>query len=179
MTGPIALTVILVVSPIGLLVGQAILSRLLRATGADVAPQLVALGTILIGNGVVGFLAWGFCLGTSCSGRLEMLCGLIYTLLVYNALCFCYLNVLNASETSLHVHIIMTVLLEGNVRPENLAAKYGAKEMIASRIDRMIALGQISERDGRFVLDKGALLVTIGKGINVLRRTLRLPLSPP
>jgi hypothetical protein len=126
----------------------------------------------------VAWLSWVIAFEKSSSGELGVFCGICYVLLTYNALAFCYLNFLNASETSLHVHILMTLLLEGSIPFDDLTKRYGAREMIGARIERMIAFGQIKEVDGFFVLTGRAHLVTVGKLINQWRRVLRLPLSP-
>src|SRR5206468_4583528 len=111
----------------------------------SLAPQLVALSTVLIGNVVLVWLAWDLALKDLCCGLVEQVSGVFYVLLAYNALAFCYFAVLNASETSLHVHILMTILAEGSIQPQELATRYDAKHMINARIERMIALGQIKE----------------------------------
>jgi hypothetical protein len=77
----------------------------------------------------------------------------------------------------LHVNILMRLLVGGEMRPEELARIYGVKDMISARIDRMIALGQLEEKGGRYFLCNKSLIV-VGRTINIWRRILGLPLSP-
>lgn len=147
---------------------HAILTRVLRPV--RLAPQVIGLGSLLAANAALAGAGIGF-------GWAQGPWGLIYVLLVYNSAALCYLLVLNVSETSLHVHIIMELLLAGKLAAAELSKRYNAKHMIDARIDRMIALGQLTERNGRYVL-RSRSLVVVGGIINMLRRLLSLPLSP-
>lgn len=179
MSGYLWLGILLIVSPFGICMAQAIVSRGLRGIGfQSIPPQFVALITIAIGNVPVLWLAWEWAPRDLSAAALDLVCGACYILLTYNALAFCYFNVLNASETSLHVHILMTLLIEGSIPSKELTERYNAHHMISARIERMIAFGQLRELDGRFVLSGQAHLVTIGRLINLWRKILGLPLSP-
>jgi hypothetical protein len=173
-----AMAAIVIGAPVGLFVLHAALSRIVRFCGyGSVAPQIVAVGAAGIGNIPVAYLAWTVVLKNIAGGPMEVLCGYTYVLLTYNACCYGYFNILNLSETSLHVNILMRLLVGGGTRPEELARIYGVDEMISSRIDRMIALGQLKEKDGRYILGNRTL-VLVGGVINAWRRLLGLPLSP-
>ena len=179
MTGYLALGGILVGAPVGLFLLHAIVSRGLRYLGKSaVPPQVVMLCTALAGNVPVLYLAWEAVLKNLAGDPLEILCGLAYVLLTYNCCCYLYFTILNLSETSLHVNILMRLLVGGGTRQEELASMYGVKDMISARIDRMIALGQLREKDGFYIPGNRTLLV-IGRVVNVWRRILRMPLSPP
>jgi hypothetical protein len=179
MTGNLALAGILVCAPVGLFVVNAIVSRALRYCGkASVPPQFVSLCTALAGNLPVLYFAWGAALKNLAGHPLDLFCGLAYVVLTYNCCCYLYFCILNLSETSLHVNILMRLLISGGTRQEELAGIYGVKDMIGARIDRMIALGQLKEQDGRYVTGNRTL-VLIGRVVNIWRRILSLPLSPP
>jgi len=98
-------------------------------------------------------------------------------LIAYNGFGFCYFHVLNASETSLSVHIIMELLVEGKFTSGELTRRYSATQMIATRIERMITLGQLREKDGYFVSSNSTLVIA-GKLMNLCRTTLGMPLIP-
>jgi hypothetical protein len=125
----------------------------------------------------VVWVSWSMAFRYISESRLDVYCGIIYVLLTYGGFSFCYFNVLNASETSLHVHIMTELLIEGSISVEDLSRNYGAEDMIDTRIERMIALGQLSESGGYFVVNRRTLVV-VGRVINNWRRILRLPLSP-
>jgi hypothetical protein len=178
MNGFRALGAVSVSAPVGICVAHAVLSRVIRYWGRrSFPPQFVALGAAAIVLIAVTWVSWSTALRYVCESRLDVFCGITYVLLTYGGFSWCYFNVLNASETSLHVHIMTSLLIEGGVSAKELSRKYSAKDMIESRIERMIALGQLMERDGCFVL-RSRTLVVVGRVINGWRKILRLRLSP-
>jgi hypothetical protein len=178
MTGYLGLGGILLAAPFGLCIAHAIVSRVVRYCGdKSVPPQTVALGTIVAGNIPVAWIAWEAFLKTLSGNLPEVLSGFTYVLATYNACSFCYLNALNMSETSLHVNILMRLLIEDGMPLDELSRIYGVKDMINARIDRMIVMGQLEEKDQRYFTGNRTL-VLIGRVINVWRRILSLPLSP-
>jgi hypothetical protein len=180
MTNPYErLLVLLIASPLGICTLHAIISRIIfRIRPNWGAPQIIALGTIFVGNLPILWLAWDLTLKRVCVGAIDSACGVVYVLLTYNALGFWYFNILNLSETSLHVHILMELLIEGTIPSKQLATRYSAKEMVNTRIERMIALGQLAEQGERYVLSGNDVLLTVGKMIHTWRRILGLPLQP-
>src|SRR6516225_8865904 len=107
MTGYFALVGILIAAPVGLFLAHAIVSRLVRLCGyRSVPPQTIALGTIAAGNIPLAWLAWEVHIKNLGGDPVERVCGFAYALLTYNACCFCYLNLLNMTEISLHVNIL-------------------------------------------------------------------------
>jgi hypothetical protein len=178
MTDYLALGVILVCAPVGLLLLHAVVSRGLRRFGnTSVPPQFVVLCTAVAGNIPVLYVAWEAVLKNYLGQPLDVLCGLMYVVLTYNCCCYLYFGILNLSETSLHVNILIRLLIEDGMAEQELSRLYGVKEMISARIERMIALGQLKEKDDRYFLGNGTL-VLIGRLINIWRRILSLPLSP-
>jgi len=132
---------------------------------------------VAIGNGPIIWASWVGALRGLDGSPWELACGIAYVVLTYNMLGFCYLSVLNASETSLHVHILMMLWREVRIASAQLTQKYSAQEMISVRVDRMISLGQLKKDGEHFVLASRALVLT-GQVLNGWRRILGLPLSP-
>ena len=178
MTGYPALAMILIGAPVGVCIVHAIASRTIRYFGyGSVPPQSFALFTSILGNVPVLYLAWEAVPNGLLGNPLEIICGLAYVLVTYNTSCFLYFNLVNLTETSLHVNILMRLLVGGGTRPEELSRIYGVKDMISARIDRMIALGQLREKDERYFLCNSTLVI-IGRAVNTWRKILGLPLSP-
>jgi hypothetical protein len=174
----LALAAIVVCAPIGLFLAHAAASRIARWFGhSAIAPQTVAALTVMVGNIPVAYVTWAAVLKHLEAGVIEVLCGLAYVLLTYNACAFCYLNALNVTETSLHVNILMRIFASGGMALDELTRIYGVRDMISARVHRMIALGQLTEKDGRYFLNNKSL-VLVGRVINVWRVILGLPLSP-
>jgi hypothetical protein len=168
----------LLAAPLGMCVIHAIVSRVARATGyGSLAPQVVVFTAVMLGNVPAVWLAWEFARKAGSGNAFDIVCAIAYVLLTYNGFGFCYFHFFNATETSLHVHIMMEILAAGSIPSEKLTRRYSAKEMIGVRIERMIALGQLQERDGYFVLNDRTLLL-VGKIFDAWRRVLRMSLSP-
>ncbi len=171
------LLLLLLASPLAVCLIQAFLTRLIRLFGLSLAPQLVVLGTVLFGNLPMVWLAWKLALIQLAGNWPGVACGVVFVLLTYNALGFCYFNLLNLSETSLHVHILTDLLLSGSIPARELAARYGVEGMIETRIERMIQLGQLRAQGASFVVHNRGLL-RVGRVIHILRKLLKLPLTP-
>jgi hypothetical protein len=177
MSGLFWLALIVVSAPFCICLAHAAVSRAVRAFGVSVAPQLIVLSVVLIGNIPVAWAAWEWVLRDLARSPGEVICGLCYVLITYNGFGFCYFHVLNASETSLSVHIIMELLVEGEFAPDELERRYSATHMIATRIERMITLGQLKDKDGYFVSSNHTLVIA-GKLMNMWRTALGLPVTP-
>ena len=172
----LALLLLSLSSPLAICLAHAILTRVIRLLGRLIAPQLVVLGTVLLGNIPVLWLGWILVLRDLRGDFWSMACGIVYLILTYNALGFCYFCLLNLSETSLHVHILMDVLLSGPIPAADLASRYGVGDMLNARVERMIALGQLRSQNELFVVNSRGLLLA-GRVIHNWRRLLGLPLS--
>jgi hypothetical protein len=168
---------VLLASPLAVCLIQAALTRLIRLLGVFLAPQVMVLGTVLLGNLPMVWLAWRLAFTPLAGDWPAIACGVVFVLLIYNALGFCYFNLLNLSETSLHVHILTDLLLSGSMPARELAARYGVDDMMETRIERMIQLGQLRAQGGSFIVNNRGLL-RVGRVIHMWRKLLRLPLIP-
>lgn len=161
-----------VLAPLGGLIATALIHAILtRLFRLSVGAQAAALGAIAVVNIGIAVVA------LSRGMWEENPWGLAYVLLVYNALALCYFLTSNTSETSLHIHIIMEILLAGELSREELASHYSAKHMIEARIERMISVGQLCTHGDRYILaGRGVLMV--GRLFDGWRRILAMPTSP-
>ncbi len=171
------LLLLLLASPLAVCLIQAALTRIIRLLGFSLAPQLMVLGIVLLGNVPLVWLAWKLAFTSLAGNWPAMACGVVLVLLTYNALGFLYFNLLNLSETSLHVHILMDLLLSGSMPAGELAARYGVDNMMETRIERMIQLGQLRAQGAFFVVNNRSLL-HVGRVIHIWRKLLKLPLTP-
>jgi hypothetical protein len=172
------LAAIVIGAPIALVIAHAAASRLARLLGhSTVAPQTVAALTALAGNIPLAWITWMSVLRYLKGGVIETVCGFGYVLLAYNACCFCYLNFLNVTETSLHANILMRLFIGNGLALEELTRIYGVADMTSARIHRMIALGQLREAGGRYYSNNKSLIL-VGRVINLWRTILGLPLTP-
>src|SRR6266496_1717221 len=118
----LTLGAVMITAPVGICLANAVASRCCRFIGSDtVPPQFITLGAAAIGIVPVLWLSWSLALREISSAPLDILCGITYVLLTYGGFSFCYFHVLNASETSLHVHIMMRLLIEGGISGKELS----------------------------------------------------------
>lgn len=94
-------------------------------------------------------------------------------LLIYACSGFCFFNVISANVSSLRVRILreMLALHPAPMDDEVLHARYSAREMLAARLVRLQAGGQVEERAGRYHLCKSGLSL-VGGIFSALRRLL-------
>jgi hypothetical protein len=172
-----ALLLLLLASPLAICIIHSVLTRLFAILGRSVAPQIVVFGTVLLGNIPMLWFAWKLVFREFAGDLAAIGCGVALVACTYNALGFCYFCLLNLSETSLHVHILMDLLLFGPVRADELAMRYGVRDMMNVRVERIIALGQVRNQNGLFIVNSRGLL-TVGRIIHLWRKLLGLPLWP-
>jgi hypothetical protein len=175
----LALALLLAGAPLGIYLCHAAMSRLQTiCLRVHVPLQFMAVGTILAGNLPILWLARVVALNQLCSTPAEMFWGGCYVLLTYNALGFCYLCCVNLSDTSLHVHVLMTILMSGSIPSDELSERYSVRHILDVRIERMIQWGQITEKNGYFVLTGGRVLTAIGRLLQAWRKVLSLDSRP-
>jgi hypothetical protein len=142
------LIAVLLVSPLGLFLFHAAAVRLVRIASNQ---KLVMICILLFNVALFGTL------------RLLPLDGLdaatvLYALLVYNALGYCYFHFFNLSETARRVKIVIGVR-QGKVRKtQDLQQYYDYHSAIAVRLQRLEALGEIRrDADGVYRLRRHVL----------------------
>ncbi len=81
-------------------------------------------------------------------------------LLIYFCIAFCFINLLNIGEASLRVKILynMSLIPEGMPSSEILKT-YSADEIIKLRLERLLANGQVIQKDEFFFLGKNRQLL--------------------
>ena len=81
------------------------------------------------------------------------------------------------AETSLHMHLLLEIAWGDRPSLRDLIFRYSPERMVAERLDRLVAMGQVRIVDGRYVVgDRSAL--RLARMIDVWRRVLGLPTSP-
>lgn len=153
MSREISFLLLLLFSPVLLLALHAALSRLVLALKIRLSSPLVALLSIAAGFGATLALGWALYLRfVETSGGLA--CGVLYVLLVYGCLAYAYLHVYLMGETARRLHILYELKVHGSMTAAEIAARYGAGDMLSARLDRLLAMQQLEEKGGRYVLRK-------------------------
>ena len=168
---------ILALSPVVILGLHCFLHRLSKSMGFHLSGQQGAILSVISANLLLLLVAWSYVLSHWRNDFLQLIASLAYLTLVYYSIGFGYFSFLNLSETSLHVHILLKILAKGKVRLQELKSEYNPETMVKARIERMVQLGQIELKGGRYY-SKNRFLV-VGKSIfTVGRSLLGLPVKP-
>lgn len=93
-------------------------------------------------------------------------------LLTYGGFAYCYVNFVNVAIASLRVRIITE--LDGaddGVAIDELTAKYGVRDIVAVRLERLSGAGQIEERAGRYYC-RPSTIYRLSLALSLLKRIL-------
>ncbi len=103
--------------------------------------------------------------------------GLIFFLLF--DLCVVFFNwfVFAVSDASMHIRILMTIDRLGAARTSQIRERYNKNTIIAYRLPRLIAVGQLRVDEGRLVINSRSVLV-FAAVLRVIRRILGIPIRP-
>ena len=163
---------LLAYSTFGLLVVHIFAVRFFSFLKKPVSRQLVAIGCVLTGNlPLLGILL----LSPRAESWLDSraLTKVFYFLIVYNALGYSYFHLFNMSETARRIRILCEIDEFGALDFTELAGRYGGREMIAVRLERLVAMGQLV-RQGDKYLSKNSWLYYSALVVVEWKRLLRL-----
>lgn len=134
--------------------------RILIKKKINFSPLLVAVKCALFGNIPLILTALFFLIGRR-TEVYEIINTILYILIIYNALGYSYCHTFNMSETARRIRTLYELNLAGRLRYNELPDKYGVKNMLDARLERLINMGQVSKHNGHFML-KSFLLYRIG-----------------
>lgn len=102
----------------------------------------------------------------------------LYGLIVYNALGYCYFHIFNMSETARRIHILYEIKRAGSLEINKIESLYNERDILSSRIGRLYSTGQITGEGGYFKL-RGRTLLVAAKAISLWGSVLGIPLDTP
>ncbi len=108
---------------------------------------------------------------------LNFVAGLIFILLFDICVVFFNWFVFAVSDASMHIRILMTIDQLGAARTSEIRERYNKHTIIAYRLPRLIAVGQLRMDDGRLVINSRSVLV-FAAVLRVIRRILGIPIRP-
>ncbi len=105
---------------------------------------------------------------------------LVFAFLVFNGIAYAYFHFFNMSETARRIRMLLQIRRAGpaGLRVQELERQYSQKDMIETRLDRLVRMNQLSlAPDGRYRV-AGNTLLWAGRIMGlwrrlVLRRVLR------
>ena len=173
-----ALLLLLIVSPLIMFVGHAIAFRTLNRAGVRATAHSSAFMALLVAFLPVCGMAWRFGVFDTSRDVTASLCAFAYIAVVYGGLAVLYLDVVNIAETSLHMHLLLELAWNRATPIADLLERYSADRMIAARLERLTALGQVRVAGGRCYVGNRSTLYLAG-AIDAWRVVLGLPTTPP
>jgi len=151
-----------------------LVSRMVRNRG-HYFPLLVGCGCGLAATLLVSAVALVLMQRT----LLDSLALLVMNLVAYLAFSFGYFNFINLNIASLRIRMVQELADSGGQMPvEALMNLYNIEEVIALRIDRLVAGGHLVERQGRLYSGKRRFLV-VGRIFDFLRLVILGHKIPP
>lgn len=90
---------------------------------------------------------------------LEAFACFMFVFLTLMGFAYAYFATFAISEVSLHMHIILMIYFSKSLSMDAIKKQYSKDYMLTERLQRLIELGQIEERDNRFYLSGNLLLV--------------------
>ena len=160
---------LLFVSPFWVLVAHIAVARALRQVKRDLSPLYGTAFVILDLYFIIQVLAWVFYLRHL--PLQEAAFGCLYGTLVYGGLAFSYFQFFAMTETARRIRILRELHDKGPLTRNQLAASYGAEQMLTIRLNRMVELGQLEKEGDRFKV-KGRLLLYVARITSAWARVL-------
>lgn len=143
---------------------QSILNRLLKRN-----PQILAAISILLGYPIFFLCVLYLNLENSPSSL-----AYTYLFLYYSLGTYTYFHFFNMSETSRRVRLALELRTASKKEIGMPSEVFDEEKMIRIRLDRLIALRQIEERDGLF-FPRGKIFPLLAQSLNLLSCLLKRP----
>jgi len=129
----------------------------------------------VMGSGLAGFLLFAFGL----AGTASLPAGyprwssaeLLYLQSLYLAAAYIYFHFFNMSETARRIRMIVAASQDQRLEPREAAADRHLGQLIQNRLDRLVAIKELTVREGRYFIGRGLLIVP-AKIMTRLRNTL-------
>ena len=115
------------------------------------SPLLIAVKCAIFGNIPLLLMTWLLTMRMYISVY-EKINVILYALLVYNALAYSYCHIFNMGDTARRIRMLHEINLAGRLKYKDLEDKYGVKNMLEVRLERLTAMNQVSRHQGRYVL---------------------------
>jgi hypothetical protein len=173
-SGYFSYLVLLALTPCFVLLLHGILVRIIRRMGSSLSPLEVAAIAVMGGYPVMAFILWQYHFKFLTLG--ELLWPVLFAVIVYSCLAFCYFILFTMTETARRIHILQRIREEGPMAVQELASEYNASDMLNVRLERMVALKQLKRDNGKFFI-RNTLLYWAGRVLEVWAKLLGFPVS--
>ncbi|MFH0983982.1 MAG: hypothetical protein V1882_00445 [Candidatus Omnitrophota bacterium] len=148
-------------SPLFIFLTHMVVARSSMALRLKIQPLMTGVFAVVITFAWVASLAW-----LSFLGRIPAFSGMgvavLYGILTYTGLAFCYFQVFAMTETARRLRILYELYTRKETTLSQLDADYGASRMLETRLARMVEIGQLGYDGQRYTLRR-TLLLRVGQ----------------
>lgn len=107
----------------------------------------------------------------------DWLWGLVYLFIIFNGLLYIYFHFYNMSETARRIRLLILIHTgHGAIDMDSVNSNYDVTNMVQLRLQRLQAMGQISQSGGKYFAI-GRLLIIGASALNLWRKLLRIKQS--
>lgn len=169
------LIIVLLASPLVIVAVHGATVRYFLAVGREVPNQLVCGVCILLGYLPAGLLAWYFAVAPVYKAGGSWHEPALYGLLVYTLMGYIYFHFFNMTETARRIRIMTELHVRGPMKAAEIVRAYDDGDITDVRIERLLSMGQIEEKGGRYLL-KGRLLYMVALALHYWGSAIGYPL---
>jgi hypothetical protein len=144
-------------SPAFIFVTHVLVTRLITAMRLTVQPLLTGVLAVVISLAWLAPVTWAIFL-KNISLVPDLWVAVLYGILTYGGLAFCYFQVFAMTETARRLHILHELYTKKGMTLSQLEAEYGASQMLETRLHRMVEIGQLNYHGAYYTLRSGLLL---------------------
>ena len=151
-------------------------NAIVQTAGVRVFPDGGLLRWVFAGflAGLAAAGAWDAALlsWTAAEGGISSFSVVAGNAVLYAALSYYYFHFVNLGETARRVRIMREVISsDGGLTLAEILARYDARQIVETRLARLLGNGQVEERDGRYHARKSTMLA-IASLMSLLKRAL-------
>jgi hypothetical protein len=163
-----AILLVLVLSPAIMLLVHMLMVRTLH----DKSQQIIAVKAVLAAFVPVGFILYMVSLRFMGSAS-DLIISVTYAGAVYGLLGMTYFHFFNMSETARRIRILYEIHQAGTLSAETMTSLYKTTGIVTSRLQRLVAMGQLKYDAGYYSID-GRTLYIAGLVVVFFRKLLGL-----
>jgi hypothetical protein len=165
--------ILLACSPLSIFILHMAATRVFMRYKFDMPNQVILIICSFVGHIPMAAAIWMVYL-RYLTTPVELVWTVIYSLIVYNILAYCYFHIFNMSDTARRIRILYEIYNSKRLKESDLASLYSANNMLDSRLERFLSMKQIKFSDGRYLLNR-KFLYYVAKIVAGWGRILGLP----
>ena len=149
--------IVLCASPFLILAVHIAVSRLTTVLKPETSRQLICIFSVILGHIPLAALLWFFIFkGSGMHGAAS---AIIFVIITYNTIGYCYFHLFNMSETGRRIRLLLEVESAGRLEKSKVRSLYDEDDILSVRLERLISMNQIRKEGSRYILSGRLLYV--------------------